>query len=99
MRGTVPIRLTDLQSSLNTAIQILKYEELLIGDDVTAVLSPGNYRQFARPYNTRLSRQFGGLSMHCCGRYEQNLAAITQARVAWLPRAWRSIPQSPRLWA
>lgn len=127
-RGTVPIRLTDLQSPLDTAIQILKYEELLIGmytepdavhhllsmvtdatiqfiqaqaarienlfgythvplwrprglyisDDVTAVLSPDNYRQFARPYNTRLSRQFGGLSMHCCGRYEQNLEAIAE---------------------
>lgn len=126
--GTVPIRLTDLQSPLDTAIQILKYEELLIAmytqpdavhhllsmvtdatirfiraqaarienffgythvplwrprglyisDDVTAVLSPDNYRQFARPYNTRLSREFGGLSMHCCGRYEQNLEAIAE---------------------
>lgn len=124
--GTVPIRLTDVQSPMDTATQILNYEELLIAmytapdavhfllemvtdsliefvrmqearavnffghthvnlwrprgiyvsDDVTAVVSPQHYREFMKAPNERLSRAFGGISIHCCRGYEQNLMEV-----------------------
>lgn len=124
--GTVAIRLTDVQSPMDMATQILKYEELLlamytapdavhllldmvtrslikfvrmqaaravnffgythvnlwrprgiyVSDDVAAVVSPGHYREFMKGPNELISRAFGGISIHCCRGYEQNLMEI-----------------------
>ena len=50
-----------------------------VSDDVAAVLSPETYDEFARPYNERVARAFGGVHYHCCLKYEQNLPAIASS--------------------
>ncbi|MEW5867175.1 MAG: uroporphyrinogen decarboxylase family protein [Bacillota bacterium] len=122
----IPVRLTDVQSPMDVAIQVWNYQDIMVAlyenpaevhrlldlitesliefihlqasrvvsflgythvnlwrprgiyvsDDVTAILSPEIYDRFIRPYNERLSREFGGISIHCCGKYEQNLSMV-----------------------
>jgi hypothetical protein len=45
-----------------------------VSDDNAAFLSPQIYQEFAAPYVTRLSKEFGGVDFHCCMGYRQNLA-------------------------
>jgi hypothetical protein len=40
---------------------------LRISDDTAALLSPALYREFAAPYNGKLSEVFGGVVIHSCG--------------------------------
>ena len=46
-------------------------------DDNAAFLSPEIYREFAMPYVQKLSDTFGGIDLHCCLQYDQNLANMT----------------------
>ncbi len=49
---------------------------LRVSDDVLAVISPRQYEEFGVPYNSRLSREFGGIVVHSCGSITHNLPAI-----------------------
>ncbi len=51
-----------------------------LSDDNAAFLSPGIYRQFARPYNEMLSDRFGGVTLHCCMGHRQNIAPMSETR-------------------
>ncbi|MEA4884898.1 MAG: uroporphyrinogen decarboxylase family protein [Clostridia bacterium] len=123
---SVPVRLTDTQSPMDIAVQIIKDEHILLGmyenpdavhvllrtvaaaliqfvrlqaeraanffghthqgiwrhrgiyvsDDMAAVVSPAFYHEFFVPYNQIVAAQFGGISIHCCRRYQQNLDEI-----------------------
>lgn len=45
-----------------------------IADDMGLIqLSPEMYQEFALPYNSWLSEEFGGISVHSCGNYLHNL--------------------------
>lgn len=48
-----------------------------LSNDNAAYLSPEIYRDFAAPSIERIGRDFGGLSLHCCMGYSQNLKAMT----------------------
>ena len=46
---------------------------IFVADDNAAFLSPETYIEFDRPYNEILAKEFGGIGMHCCMKYEQNI--------------------------
>lgn len=49
-------------------------------DDNAAFLSPSIYHEFAVPYAGQLSDEFGGINLHCCLRYVQNLENMAGIR-------------------
>ncbi|HQL08873.1 MAG TPA: uroporphyrinogen decarboxylase family protein [Lentisphaeria bacterium] len=49
---------------------------MALSDDNIVMMSPGHYSEFAVPYNEQIGRAFGGLSIHSCGNYEQQLPAL-----------------------
>lgn len=51
---------------------------LRVSDDVLAVISPSQYKEFGVPYNNRLSREFGGIVVHSCGSVVHNLSTILE---------------------
>jgi len=51
-----------------------------ISDDMMAVLSPKIYREFGVPYNNKLSREFGGISLHSCGKFIHNVENLAEIR-------------------
>lgn len=44
-----------------------------ITEDYMPLLSADTYREFGIPYVERISREFGGLFIHCCGEYEHQI--------------------------
>src|SRR5665648_1057 len=53
---------------------------LRVSDDVLAEISPAHYREFAVPYNNRLSEEFGGIFVHSCGDVTHNLEVLKEIR-------------------
>ena len=54
---------------------------ICIADDTPLVmLSPAMYREFALPYNSQLGEAFGGIHVHSCGNYLNNLDNLLQIR-------------------
>jgi hypothetical protein len=51
-----------------------------LSDDAAAYLSPRTYQKFALPYNEQLAQDFDGITLHCCMRYQQNLALMSGTR-------------------
>jgi hypothetical protein len=49
-----------------------------LSDDNAAFLSPSTYEEFALPYNSELSNGFGGVTLHCCMKYAQNMKITTE---------------------
>jgi len=49
-------------------------------EDLLAVVSPSWYRQFGMPYNNQLSEAFGGIFIHSCGDFAQNLPVLREHR-------------------
>ncbi|MFP4384280.1 MAG: uroporphyrinogen decarboxylase family protein [Spirochaetia bacterium] len=49
-------------------------------DDNAAFLSPQTYRDFARPYIEECSDIFGGVTLHCCMGYQQNIEVMAETR-------------------
>jgi len=49
-----------------------------ITEDFMPLLPPELYREFGLPYTTRMAREFGGIYIHCCGRWQQHIAAIKE---------------------
>jgi hypothetical protein len=51
-----------------------------LSDDNAAFLSPDTYREFAVPYSEKLAGYFGGVTLHCCMTYKQNLKNMTDTK-------------------
>lgn len=51
---------------------------LRVSDDVMAILSPRQYREFGVRYNNRLSEEFGGIVVHSCGDIVHNIPATLE---------------------
>jgi uroporphyrinogen-III decarboxylase len=51
-----------------------------LSDDDAAYLSPSIYKEFAHPYATRLSEEFGGITFHVCMKYEQNIENLASTK-------------------
>lgn len=51
-----------------------------LSDDAAAYLSPATYREFEQPYTNRLADDFGGVTLHCCMKYQQNLKVMAASR-------------------
>lgn len=51
-----------------------------LSDDDAAFLSPEVYREFAVPTIEKLGDRFGGVTLHCCMGYEQNLEVMSGVR-------------------
>jgi len=43
-----------------------------INEDLLAIVSPSLYKEFALPYNNRISEEFNGLFIHSCGDFSFN---------------------------
>ena len=44
-----------------------RFAGVRVSDDTAALLSPDLYREFGVKYNSRISREFGGIVVHSCG--------------------------------
>jgi len=51
---------------------------IFLADDNASFLSPETYNEFDRPYNEILAKEFGGVGLHCCMKYEQNLKNMSE---------------------
>jgi hypothetical protein len=49
-----------------------------VSDDVLPLIGPKQYEEFGLPYLARLSEAFGGIMVHSCGRFTQNLAVLAR---------------------
>lgn len=53
---------------------------IFLADDNASFLSPETYNEFDRPYNEILAKEFGGVGLHCCMKYEQNLKCMSDTQ-------------------
>ncbi|NQU39718.1 MAG: hypothetical protein HQ523_07180 [Lentisphaerae bacterium] len=53
---------------------------LALTEDMMPLLSPELYQQFGIPCIEKLSREFGGLQIHCCGDWGRHAPALQQCR-------------------
>jgi hypothetical protein len=53
---------------------------IFLADDNAAFLSPSIYEEFDRPYNEILSDEFGGVGLHCCMKFEQNIQLMADTK-------------------
>ncbi len=51
-----------------------------LSDDNAAFLSPEVYQEFAAPTIETLADRFGGVTLHCCMGYQQNLEVMSNVR-------------------
>jgi uroporphyrinogen-III decarboxylase len=51
-----------------------------LSDDNAAFLSPEIYEEFAAPTIEKLGDRFGGVTLHCCMGYQQNLQVMSSVR-------------------
>lgn len=49
-----------------------------ISDDMLAVLSPKLYKEFGVPYLAKISQEFGGISLHSCGKFIHNIENLAK---------------------
>jgi hypothetical protein len=52
-----------------------------ITEDLMPLLAVETYREFALPYLRALGRAFGGLQIHCCGRWGRHAPTLREAGV------------------
>jgi hypothetical protein len=52
-----------------------------ITEDLMPLLSPEQYRRFGIPYLERISDAFGGVFIHCCGRWGQHAESLADSGV------------------
>jgi hypothetical protein len=55
-----------------------KLPGLGLSEDLMAMVGPGFFNEFARPYNERIARALGGVALHSCGVWSQNHEAVKQ---------------------
>jgi len=51
---------------------------IFLADDNSSFLSPETYNDFDRPYNEILAKEFGGVGLHCCMKYEHNIRDMAE---------------------
>lgn len=68
----------DLSLNHNPGIYLPPGMGISASEDLLAVVSPSWYRQFGLPYNNQLSEAFGGIFIHSCGDFTQNLPVLRQ---------------------
>lgn len=49
-----------------------------ITEDLLPLLPPDLYREFGLPCTKRMAEEFGGIYIHCCGRWEQHMDAVLE---------------------
>lgn len=52
-----------------------------ITEDYMPLLSPDLYKEFGIPYVERLSREFNGLFIHCCGCFSQHIDNLAESDI------------------
>lgn len=50
-------------------------------EDYMPLLSAEMYREFGIPYVERISREFGGVFLHCCGEYEHQIENLRRSEI------------------
>lgn len=50
-------------------------------EDYMPLLSAEMYQEFGIPYVERISREFGGVFLHCCGEYSQQLEVLKNSDI------------------
>jgi len=50
-------------------------------EDYMPLLSPDLYKEFGIPYVERLSRQFKGLFIHCCGQFSHHIENLYNSKI------------------
>lgn len=51
-----------------------------ISEDYAPSVSPAQYEEFGLPYVNRISDEFGGICVHCCGNFEHNFDNFLRIR-------------------
>ena len=54
---------------------------VVMTEDYMPLLSAELYKEFGIPYVERISREFGGLFLHCCGEYEHQLENLVNSDI------------------
>lgn len=49
-----------------------------LSEDVLYMVGPDFFDEFARPYNERIAKAFGGVSIHSCGDWKQNYESVSK---------------------
>ena len=49
-----------------------------VSDDILPLIGPKQYEEFGLPYLARLSEAFGGIMVHSCGKFTQNLPVLAR---------------------
>ncbi len=57
-----------------------KLPGLGLSEDCMAMIGPGFFDEFARPYNERIAEALGGVAIHSCGVWKQNYEAIKRLK-------------------
>jgi hypothetical protein len=73
---------------------------IAVSDDVMAMIGPDFYNEFGKPYNERIARELGGITIHSCGSWKQNFeTAINTNGVQMIDlaisKSWDPGPNSP----
>lgn len=68
----------DLSLNHNPGMYLPPGMGISASEDLLAVVSPSWYRTFGLPYNNRLSEAFGGIFVHSCGDFTQNLPVLRE---------------------
>jgi hypothetical protein len=55
-----------------------RFAGVRVSDDTAALLSPDLYREFGVKYNSRISREFGGIVVHSCGDVQYVVPAMME---------------------
>ena len=51
-----------------------------VSDDLLAILSPEQYKEFNVPYLQQIADEFGGLVIHSCGNFSHNLENLSKIK-------------------
>lgn len=54
---------------------------VVMTEDYMPLISADMYREFGIPYVERISREFGGLFLHCCGKYDHQIENLKNASI------------------
>ena len=87
-------RIGDLFSVGHESIcPIPRFAGVRVSDDTAALLSPDLYREFGVTYNSKISREFGGIVVHSCG--DVQFVAPAMMEIEGLKGLDFTIPQVP----
>ncbi|HUX14072.1 MAG TPA: uroporphyrinogen decarboxylase family protein [Spirochaetia bacterium] len=76
----VKSQIRDLFAYTHESVYIPPECALRVSDDVAAILSAEQYREFGVRYNDRIAEVFGGIVVHSCGDVRNALPAMLETR-------------------